>query len=736
MPQLRGKLLTKVVLVFLVAAVIFAGASAYVVLSLVRSSLERASGQLQAEIGEQTLDKIDRILYKYGNDIRVIAADMEEVADFPISPFSFTQAIEHLKREAILTGPWDLLIVTNAQGGVVASSFKDSLAGQVIPVDSESFIAIQAALAGGVYHSDRVVSEFTEKPTMVFAAPIRNVEDPRKPIVGAVIGNVSWPIIEEIVHNLSSVSRVELLNSQGKVIASNESPYDVITTSSEDLDKNPLITTSVSKGFLDYTGHQWTLVIKTPAAIAFQEAVKISKEIALITIVMSLLALIISIWLIRKIIIKPIDLITNLTEEVAAGNFDKKISIISKDELGRLATSFNIMTAKLKDFYANLEKMVRQRTAELKAERDRIKAILTSMEEGLIAIDKNFTITMINPSAARLLGFSPDKLAGADFGSVISIEKGRKPEENHNDELIKKMMESGKPALTTLEEDYYFQAGERRFPVIISAAPLLKKGEVAGGVIVFRDITEDKRLDEAKTNFISVASHQLRTPLTSIRWVTEMFLGGDVGTFKKDQKEFINTIADSVKKLIDLVNVLLASTRLEAGRVNVRPVPVDLVETTNEVVKGLMPLANSKKIAIEIKSESASLPKINLELEMFRQVVLNLLSNAITYTSEGGSIKFVFKQRDSDVLASVMDTGIGIPKKDQAKIFEKFFRADNAISVAPDGNGLGLSLVKSLVLSWEGKIWFESEENKGTTFYFTIPLTGMKAKKGEISLTA
>lgn len=410
-----------------------------------------------------------------------------------------------------------------------------------------------------------------------------------------------------------------------------------------------------------------------------------------------------------------------------------------KDDAGKLrgvlfssidATERKRLEAELKKYTKGLEELVQKRTADLQKtlkEAEKLAAIIENGFEGVIVTDQRGLIQYVNPAWEKITGWKAEE--------VVNIAKPGILKSGRQDEAFyKKMWETiiqGRPFSAEIvnkrKDGSFYDVEVVVFPLKLGDEPVL--------IEISRDISERKKLDEAKTSFISIASHQLRTPLSSTRWITEMLLNGDLGSLTKEQKSFIKDIGVSNQRLINLVNALLASTRLEAGRVVIEPVPLNLLKSTNQILETLRGLIDAKQLKVTLNSVPPSIPTINLEPEAFRQVVLNLISNAINYMANGGTITINLELKDDHVLFSVKDTGIGIAKKDQPRIFEKFFRADNAVSFMPDGTGLGLSLAKALILSWKGRIWFESEEGRGTTFFFTIPLAGMEAKKGEVGLT-
>ena len=215
--------------------------------------------------------------------------------------------------------------------------------------------------------------------------------------------------------------------------------------------------------------------------------------------------------------------------------------------------------------------------------------------------------------------------------------------------------------------------------------------------------------------------------------IRDRLLEGDVGKLKTDQAEFVTNIAQSTKRMIDLVGSLLNISRLESGRIIVNPQPTNLAQLISVVVEDLHTDLKSRhqKLTIDI---DPTLPSINLDERMVSQVYMNLLTNAIRYSPNGGEISVKVRRDGDDILSEVKDSGYGIPADEQKKIFERFFRASNVMKIETDGTGLGLYLIKIIVDSSGGRVWFKSTEGKGTTFSFTLPVKGMEAHKGDVQL--
>ncbi len=393
------------------------------------------------------------------------------------------------------------------------------------------------------------------------------------------------------------------------------------------------------------------------------------------------------------------------------------------------------------------EQKEKQRAEELRAAVDEIKRfasiadqeratyllLLSSIGEGVLVLDLEHKISILNDAGERILGFPKEELIGKHFEEALHFfDKQNTPLDHKIWEEAFVAWES--KALPT--EISVKRKDGTLLPIAIIISPIIdsKRYELKGVIITFRDVREERTLEDARVNFISIASHQLRTPLTSMRWFSEMLLGGDAGDITEDQKHFIERIYQGTDRMIALVNLLLQIARVEAGRLKVEPVPTDLKAITEAVILTLNTQLKEKTQQVIIKA-GEGLPLIPMEQDYLWQIIQNFLTNAIRYSPEKGVIEVIIEKKDEWIEYSVKDSGIGIPENQKDKIFEKFFRADNALKAVPEGSGLGLSLVKSLVEGWKGKIWFDSVEGKGTTFHITIPVKGMEAHEGEVKLS-
>jgi PAS domain S-box-containing protein len=265
----------------------------------------------------------------------------------------------------------------------------------------------------------------------------------------------------------------------------------------------------------------------------------------------------------------------------------------------------------------------------------------------------------------------------------------------------------------------------KRMDVEVSTVFLEEGAEEGGVLIVLHDVTRDKLVERMKTEFVSIAAHQLRTPLSAIKWTLRMVLDGDTGELNLEQKDLLEKTYVSNERMISLINDLLNVSRIEEGRFLYKQGLASLEDIISIVIESSQELLKMKKTTMVFNKPKEALPQVSVDKEKMELVVQNLLENAVKYTPEGGSITISLEKNDRDIVFKIKDTGVGIPDDQQERIFTKFFRGDNVIRMETEGSGLGLYTTKNIVDAHKGKIWFDSKEGEGTTFYFTIPIANV-----------
>ncbi len=374
-----------------------------------------------------------------------------------------------------------------------------------------------------------------------------------------------------------------------------------------------------------------------------------------------------------------------------------------------------------------------------------LNAILSSMREGLVAVDSKMRIVMINQAAAALFRIAPDDAIGKPVDKICTfIQRGVKL--SPKDSPLKRAISDNTIVGYSINDDFTLvDQSNMKIPVACTASALVGNLPVRG-ILLIRDITKEKEIDSAKNELISLASHQLRTPLSSVNWYSEMLLSGDAGVLNDDQKNYITEIHKGNHRMIDLVNALLNVSRIDMGTLSVLTEDVSLLEICNDTISDLASLVGEKKIKVETDI-TENISEYIGDKKMLSIIFQNLISNSVKYTPENGIVKIKVQMRNKgenisghdlkqdSLILSVEDNGYGIPDKEKSKIFTKLYRANNVKEIESNGNGLGLYLVKSMIDGIGGSIWFISKQNAGTTFFVALPAKGMKKKIGTTIFT-
>lgn len=370
------------------------------------------------------------------------------------------------------------------------------------------------------------------------------------------------------------------------------------------------------------------------------------------------------------------------------------------------------------------------------------EAMLKSIGDGLVVVDKEGKITYTNIASEEMLGWKFHEIIGKKMDKVIQAEDVDGTKIEYKDRIMTQVLLGRKFVVDQTNQIYYVRKNNTRFPISSVVSPVLLDSKIVGAVAVFRDITKEREIDKAKTEFVSLASHQLRTPLSAVRWYSEMLLAGDAGEVSPEQKKYIEEIYRGNQRMIGLVNALLDVSRIEMGTFIMESKPVDVVKLAQDVIDDNKLHISEKRISFSGVFQKKIL-NIQSDPKVLHIVLQNILSNAIKYTPEGGKVELSIFHEESDknnlkggnsrvknkdnitekyIIIKILDSGYGIPKDQQSKIFTKLFRANNVVGKDTQGTGLGLYIAKSIVDQSGGNIWFESNENKGTVFYVRLPI--------------
>lgn len=378
---------------------------------------------------------------------------------------------------------------------------------------------------------------------------------------------------------------------------------------------------------------------------------------------------------------------------------------------------------KLASYTTGLEKKVVAGSKRISLGKAREAAILESIGDGLIVLieaEKGGKIIFVNKAFEDMMGWKTKEVLNKDIVDVIPREDKDGNAVAYRDRIMTKIL-AGEKVVADLNEPYYYlRKNKTKFPVASVITPIILNQKIIGAVETFRDITKETAADKTKTEFASLVSHQLRTPFSTVNWYLEMLLAGDAGKLNTKQRKYLKEIYRASKRMVDLVNVLLSISRIEMGVSALDTRPVDVVALAKEIVEERKRECRKKKVELSVAYEKG-IPTVPADPKQVSMILQNLLSNSLKYTPSGGKISLTVKSEKGDVVVTVADTGMGIPKADQPNIFSRFFRASNAKAHEPEGIGLGLYILKAIIDQMDGSVWFKSQLGKGTTFFVALP---------------
>lgn len=409
--------------------------------------------------------------------------------------------------------------------------------------------------------------------------------------------------------------------------------------------------------------------------------------------------------LISRAITRPIDEMKKQTAKIADGNYSGHVHVYGDDELGELAQAVN-----------NLSVRVEESREQSESERRRLDSVLTHMSDGVLATDRRGNITIINDMAAEFLNVdSVDQVKGLSILDVLDIRE---------DYTLRDLLENQ-------DTIYLDMSSQGRDQVLNAYFSLIQResGFISGLVCVLHDITEQQKIDHDRKQFVSNVSHELRTPLTSLRSYIEAL---NDGAWKDPEvaPSFLKVTQDETDRMIRMINDLLSLSRMDSGTAKLDLELVNLNELFTYILDRFdMMIKNETGEGHEKRPKNYSIKReftqrdlwVEIDPDKFIQVIDNIMNNAIKYSPDGGVITCRLVETHDHVLLSISDQGLGIPKKDLGRIFDRFFRVDKARSRAQGGTGLGLAISREVIEMHNGRIWVESLEGKGSTFYITLP---------------
>jgi two-component system phosphate regulon sensor histidine kinase PhoR len=420
---------------------------------------------------------------------------------------------------------------------------------------------------------------------------------------------------------------------------------------------------------------------------AVEDTVQQLRVSIIIAMAVAAVLVILAAWLIARITTGPIRELTAASKRISSGELGQRITIAAKDEVGELAHAFNDMSTRLKEL-----------VGEISEDRARLATILDNMADGVVMTDTEGNISLANQTAQKLFNFR-------EVENKPLIEAVR---DHEVDELLKLCLKTDKTQAVN------YESGTSKRYLRAIAIPIAQSGVL----FLFQDLTSLRNLQTTRRELIGNISHEFRTPLAGIKAMVETLRDGAVDD-KEAALDFLTRIDSDVDRLTQLVAELTELSRIETGKAELKLEPVDLNQLTEEVIAQLSPQAERQKLKVQ-KKLAADLTPVSADRARVRQVMVNLLHNAVKFTPSGGKITITTRALEGSVGVDIADTGVGIPAEDLPHVFERFYKGDKAR--AEEGTGMGLAIAKHIIEAHGGNIRVESEEGRGSTFSFSLPL--------------
>lgn len=449
---------------------------------------------------------------------------------------------------------------------------------------------------------------------------------------------------------------------------------------------------SLAKPIFDGNEIIGSLYVEANIETVFKQMEDINRILAGGAAVSLTITIIVGIFIARTFT-RPISDMRRQAQEMANGNFMRKVKVYGTDELGQLAIAFNHLTNQLQESQSTTE-----------SERRKLASVLENMTDGVIATDRRGRVSLINDSALQMLGVTNDLVINRPISSILGIEQ-----EYSFEELIQ-VKESIPLDFSTEEESYILRA-------TISVTQR-ETGFVNGLIVVLHDNTEQEKIDMERREFVSNVSHELRTPLTTMRSYLDALAEG---AWRNEEiaPNFLRVTQNETERMIRLVNDLLKLSRMDSNEYELNKEWVEFNRFFDSIIDRFE-LSKSQNVHFTRNLYSSSL-FVEIDTDKLTQVIDNIISNALKYSPDGGEVRFGVTVSGDYVKVMISDDGMGIPKSNVNRIFDRFYRADKARSRALGGTGLGLAIAKEMITAHKGDIWAQSEEGKGTTIFFTLP---------------
>ena len=413
--------------------------------------------------------------------------------------------------------------------------------------------------------------------------------------------------------------------------------------------------------------------------------------IILRSLAMGLIICVILAFLLAQIMITPLQALTKGTRQVAAGDFSQKLEVTSRDEIGVLTRNFN-----------NMSQVLQNTLSEIESERDKLSTLFLHMTDGVVAFGPNGLVIQYNPASVQMLGRTLD--ATVTFQELFSDEAS-----------FEELLMLQRPQYLEAQK----RAGSRELELFMT--PFSAEQTPYGALVVIHDVTEQRKIEQMRREFVANVSHELRTPLTNIRSYAETIMESEGDMPLQLRSSFLGVIVSEADRMTRIVQDLLTLSKFDYGKMEMNIARFPFAKAVQGVYEAVVLDAQNHGHQLTLTLPD-QLPEVDGDRERIEQVIMNIVSNAIKYTPDGGQIGITAGVEDKQVFVRISDNGIGIPQKDLPRLFERFYRVDKARSRASGGTGLGLSIAKEILNQHHGEIAIDSVYGEGTTVTITLPI--------------
>lgn len=449
------------------------------------------------------------------------------------------------------------------------------------------------------------------------------------------------------------------------------------------------------------------------------KASDISNQATVAVLGAALLAIVLSIvasWQFSQYILEPAEKLTDTVRKLGRGYLDVRATINSNDEIGELATEFNRMAERLKNYEEiNIEKLI--------SEKKKSEAIVSTISDPILVADRDGNIVLMNQLAETIFDISEEASVGQRFQKVLKNRELSK--------YVSRYLEGESAVNIPPYFELRFDGEDRYFRIKLNS-PRDASGRVSGVILILQDVTQFKELDKMKSEFMARVSHEFRTPLTSINMTLDILKDEHIGHVNKRQHELLVAAKQDAERLTKLVRELLELSRLESGKIQLKEDRIEIKPLIDFSVQPVKLQFNDKRVQLVINSDD-TIPEFVADFQQLSWVISNLVTNALRFTNAGGRVTVDATTDGDDLIVAVRDTGCGIEPEEMEKVFDKFVQIQDSSNPSPGSVGLGLSIAKEIVELYGGRIWVDSRPGSGSVFTFSIPIKNRIPHERKIS---